>query len=254
MQYASALKCSLHPLLQSVAHRPWPLPSGPWIMKQTWHDLLFAHWPLSTAVIRPLVPLHLALDIFDGQCWLGVVPFHMSGIRARGLLPLPGLSRFPELNVRTYVTHGGKPGVYFFSLDAANLPAVWAARKFYHLPYFHAAMKSEDRDRTIVYSSRRIKSPAEFRGRFRPTAAVRLRERGSLEHWLTERYCLYTSHRNAVYRGEIHHQPWPLQDAEAEFETNTVAAAAGIRLPTTPPVLHFARRLEVLIWPLRCVD
>jgi len=223
-------------------------------MKQTWHDLLFAHWPLSTAVIRPLVPLHLALDIFDGQCWLGVVPFHMSGIRARGLLPLPGLSRFPELNVRTYVTHGGKPGVYFFSLDAANLPAVWAARKFYHLPYFHAAMKSEDRDRTIVYSSRRIKSPAEFRGRFRPTAAVRLRERGSLEHWLTERYCLYTSHRNAVYRGEIHHQPWPLQDAEAEFETNTVAAAAGIRLPTTPPVLHFARRLEVLIWPLRCVD
>jgi len=102
----------------------------------------------------------------------------------------------------------------------------------------------------IVYSSRRHKSAAEFRGRYRPTTDVALRSKGSLEHWLTERYCLYTTHRNAVYRGEIHHQPWPLQDAEAEFETNTVAAAVGIALPETPPVLHFARRLEVLIWPL----
>jgi len=223
-------------------------------MKQTWHDLLFAHWPLPTAVMRPLVPLPLTLDTFDGQCWVGVIPFHMSGIRGRGLPPLPGLSRFPELNVRTYVTHGGKPGVYFFSLDAANLPAVWAARTFYHLPYFHAEMKSEDRGGTILYSSRRVKSPAEFRGSYRPAAAVRLRERGSLEHWLTERYCLYTTHRNAVYRGEIHHQPWPLQEAEAGFETNTVAASSEIHLPATPLALHFTRRLDVLIWPLLKAD
>jgi uncharacterized protein len=124
-------------------------------MKQTWHDLLFAHWPLPAAVMRPLVPVRLMLDTFDGQCWVGVVPFHMSGIRARGLPPLPGLSRFPELNVRTYVTHSGKPGVYFFSLDAANLPAVWAARTFYHLPYFHADMSSREIDGSIQYSSRR---------------------------------------------------------------------------------------------------
>jgi uncharacterized protein len=223
-------------------------------MKQTWHDLLFAHWPLPPAMLRPLVPAQLALDLFDGHCWVGIVPFHMSGIRRRGVPPLPGLSRFPELNVRTYVTHESKPGVYFFSLDAANLLAVWAARKFYHLPYFHAEMKSEDRGGAIVYSSKRRKSAAEFRGSYRPIADVALRNKGSLEHWLTERYCLYTTHRSAVYRGEIHHQPWPLQDAEAEFEINTVAAAAGISLPPTPPLLHFARRLDVLIWPLLPAD
>jgi uncharacterized protein YqjF (DUF2071 family) len=220
-------------------------------MKQTWHDLLFAHWPLPTSAIRPLVPSQLTLDTFDGQCWVAVTPFRISGIRSRGLPPLPGLSRFPELNVRTYVTFGGKAGVYFFSLDAANLPAVWAARAFFHLPYFHAAMKSEEREEVIHYDSRRHHASAEFRGHYAPTAEVQLRKRGSLEHWLTERYCLYTTHKDQVFRAEIHHLPWPLQNAEAEFETNTVAAAAGITLPEVAPQLSFARRLEVLIWPLR---
>jgi uncharacterized protein YqjF (DUF2071 family) len=220
-------------------------------MTQTWHDLLFAHWPMPRAVMRPLVPAQLTLDTFDGQCWAGVIPFHMSGIRGRGLPALPGLSRFPELNVRTYVIYGGRPGVYFFSLDAGNLPAVWAARKVYHLPYFHAAMSSRELGGNIHYSSHRLRGAAEFRGQYRATSDMRLREKGSIEHWLTERYCLYTTHRGQVYRGEIHHAPWPLQDAEAEFETNTVAAAAGILLPASAPLLHFARRLEVLIWPLR---
>jgi uncharacterized protein YqjF (DUF2071 family) len=175
----------------------------------------------------------------------------MSGIRGRGLPAVPGLSRFPELNVRTYVTYNGKPGVYFFSLDAANLPAVWAARAFYHLPYFYAAMNCAESDGAILYSSRRDRLAAEFRGSYRPISEVRLREKGSIEHWLTERYCLYTTHADHVYRGEIHHLPWPLQDAEAEIELNTVTAAAGIDLPHSAPLLHFARRLEVLIWPIR---
>jgi uncharacterized protein YqjF (DUF2071 family) len=223
-------------------------------MKQTWHDLLFAHWPLPHAALRPLVPGQLELDQFGGHCWVGVVPFRMSGVTGRAMPPLPGLSRFPELNVRTYVTHGEKPGVYFFSLDAANLPAVWAARKFFHLPYFHARMSCRNRGGEVLYSSQRLESPAEFRASYRPTAAARLHEKGSLENWLTERYCLYTAHRGRVYRGEIHHHPWPLHDAEADFETNTVAAAAGIALPDTAPSLLFARRLEVLIWPLRRTD
>jgi uncharacterized protein YqjF (DUF2071 family) len=220
-------------------------------MKQTWHDLLFAHWPLPIEMMRPVVPAQLTLDTFDGQCWVGVIPFHMSGIRGRTLPALPGLSRFPELNVRTYVTYGGKPGVYFFSLDAANLPAVWAARTFYHLPYFHAVMSSQELGGNIHYCSRRLRGAAEFRSRYSPTTEIRLREKGSIEHWLTERYCLYSTHRDQAYRGEIHHQPWPLQDAAAEFETNTVAAAAEIALPLAAPLLHFARKLEVLIWPLR---
>jgi uncharacterized protein YqjF (DUF2071 family) len=239
------------PLLQSIAHRPWPLPASPWIMKQIWHDLLFGHWPVSASVMRPLVPEQLTLDTFDGQCWVGVVPFRMSGIRARGLPPVPGLSRFPELNVRTYVTYGGKPGVYFFSLDAANLPAVWAARTFYHLPYFQATMNCDETDGSIHYCSRRLNTGAEFRGTYRPTSETRLSKKGSIEHWLTERYCLYTVHRGQIFRGEIHHRPWTLQDADAQLETNTVAAAAAISLPATPPLLHFARNQEVLIWPLR---
>jgi uncharacterized protein YqjF (DUF2071 family) len=220
-------------------------------MKQTWHDLLFAHWPLPPTVLRPLVPSQLELDIFDGECWVGIVPFRMSGIRARALPPLPGLSRFPELNVRAYVTYGGKPGVYFFSLDAASRAAVWVARAFYHLPYFHAAMTSREHDGSIHYTSYRHQGSAQFRGSFRPIGEVRLREKKSIEHWLAERYCLYTTHRGRVYRGEIHHPPWPLQDAEAEFERNTMAQAAGINLPASMPLLHFARRQEVLIWPLQ---
>jgi uncharacterized protein YqjF (DUF2071 family) len=220
-------------------------------MKQIWHDLLFAHWPVPDAVMRPLVPEQLTLDTFDGQCWVGVVPFRMSGIRARGFPPIPGFSRFPELNVRTYVTYGGKAGVYFFSLDAANLPAVWAARKFYHLPYFHAEMRCAETESTIHYRSRRLNGGAEFRATYRPTSQPQFRKKDSIEHWLTERYCLYTIHDNKVFRGEIHHRPWPLQDADAQLETNTVAAAAAISLPATPPLLHFARKQIVLIWPLR---
>src|ERR1700736_4030672 len=181
-------------------HRPWPLPSGPWVMKQIWHDLVFAHWPVSNDILRGLVPRELTLDTLGGQAWVAVTPFRMSGIRAPGLPALPGLSRFPELNLRTYVTFGGKGGVYFFSLDAANLPAVWAARAFFHLPYFHAAMKSEERDGVIHYDSRRHQASAELRAHYAPTAEVRMPEPGSLEHWLTERYCLYTTHHNQVYR------------------------------------------------------
>ena len=222
-------------------------------MAQTWHDLLFAHWPIPHTELRPLVPAELDLDTFSDKCWVGVVPFHMSAIRGRLFPPVPGLSRFPELNVRTYVTHSGKPGVYFFSLDAASLPAVWAARTFYRLPYFYAEMSSEDRAGSIHYSSRRHDGCAEFRGNYRAVAPLQLSSSGSLEYWLTERYCLYTTHRQKVYRGEIHHQPWPLQNAEAAFKINTVAAAAGITLPDTAPSLLFARKLEVLIWPLRRV-
>jgi len=143
-------------------------------MRQTWHDLLFAHWPIPAATMRPLVPSQLTLDTFDGQCWVGVVPFHMSGVSSRGFPALPGLSRFPELNVRTYVTSGGKSGVYFFSLDAANLPAVWAARAFYHLPYFHAAMTAREQDGSIHYSSSRYRASAELQGTYRPTGEARL--------------------------------------------------------------------------------
>jgi uncharacterized protein len=219
-------------------------------MQQTWNDLLFAHWPVSPEALRPLVPSALQLDMFDGQCWVAVTPFHMTGVRARWTPPLPGVSAFPELNVRTYITYGGKPGVFFFSLDAGSCLAAWAASTSYRLPYFCARMSVADRNGWIQYHSSR-KPNAEFEGRYRPIAPVQLRARGTLEHWLTERYCLYTVVRNSVYRAEIHHEQWQLQDAEAEIATNTMAQAAGIDLPQIQPLLHFSKQLQVLVWPLK---
>ena len=241
----------MHPALRAVEHRPWPLPPGPWVMLQTWHDLLFAHWPVPPGVMRRLVPRELGLDQWDGSCWVGVVPFWMSGVRIRGCPPIPGASRFPELNVRTYVTYGGKAGVYFFSLDAASRAAVWAARWFYHLPYYRARMRAAKQGDEVAYHSLRLESGGEFRGTYRPTAPAQLRGSGQLEHWLTERYCLYSVYAGRVYRGEVHHQPWPLQDARAEIAINSVATASGLVLPEVEPLLHFARKLDVLIWPLQ---
>jgi uncharacterized protein YqjF (DUF2071 family) len=148
------------------------------------------------------------------------------------------------------VTYGGKPGVYFFSLDAASRLAVWGARKTYRLPYFLAEMQVTERENWFQYRSSRLGMEARLRAQYRPAKPVQLRSPGTLEHWLTERYCLYTVSGGSVYRSEIHHEQWPLQDAEAEIQENTMAAAAGITLPNSAPLLHFAKRLEVLIWPL----
>ena len=219
-------------------------------MQQTWNDLLFAHWPVAAERLRSLVPSLLALDTFDGKCWVAVAPFHMSAIRGRWLPPIPGTSSFPELNVRTYVTYGGKPGVFFFSLDAASRLAVWGARASYHLPYFLAQMNVREENGRFRYES--IRNPnAQFRATYAPVGTVQLRKPGTIAHWLTERYCLYTVSRSSVYRAEIHHQQWPLQDAQAEISENTIANAAGIQLPDVPPLLHFSKKLDVLIWPLK---
>lgn len=234
-------------------HRPWPLPRGPWVMAQIWLDLLFAHWPVPLAELRRVVPPSLPIDTFKGQAWVGVVPFRMSGVRLRGMPPVPRLSEFPELNVRTYVTIEDKPGVYFFSLDTTSILAVLGARAWYRLPYFHSRMQVAHQDDDIRYVSRRIQSgaaPAELVGSYRPTGPAVPPEPGTLEYFLTERYCLYTtSRRGNVFRAEIHHPRWALQPAEAEIQHNTMAAAAGITLPDTPPLLHFSRRQDMVAWP-----
>jgi uncharacterized protein YqjF (DUF2071 family) len=240
----------VHPALKFVDHRPWPVPSGPWVMEQTWNDLLFAHWPVSAGSLRSLIPAGLSLDTFNGQCWVAITPFRMSGVRARWTPLLPGVSAFPELNVRTYVRYGGKPGVYFFSLDAGSRLAAWAARTSYHLPYFPAEMSVAERNGWIEYHSKRNRH-AELHLRYRPVCPVQLRAAGTLEHWLTERYCLYTLVRNALYRAEIHHPQWLLEDADAEIASNSMAQAAGVILPEARPLVHFSRRLEVVIWPLK---
>ncbi len=233
-----------------VEHRPWPLPAGPWFMVQNWYDLLFSHWPVDSEILRPMIPAELTLDTFDGQSWLSITPFHMD-LRVRAMPPVPYFSRFPELNCRTYVHLEGKPGVFFFSLDAASRAAVWGARSFYHLPYFHSRMRVEKRADFISYSS--LRGDARWKGIYGPVAPEHRAIPGTLEHWFTERYCLYAAKGARIYRAEIHHIPWALHDAYAEIEENTIAQAAGIELLEAPPLLQFSFKLNVLVWPLRRV-
>ncbi|MBL8858402.1 MAG: DUF2071 domain-containing protein [Planctomycetes bacterium] len=226
-------------------------------MAQTWHDLLFAHWPVASDSVRPLLPAGLELDTFEDHAWIGVVPFRMSGVRMRFTPSVPWLAAFPELNLRTYVKLDGRAGVWFFCLEAARLPAVQVARSWFHLPYFHARMECTAVGNDIEYSSERIHRrarPASFRARYGPEAPVVRARSGTLEHWLTERYCLYAADdRGRLMRGEIHHVPWPLQEAHARIETCTLPAAHDLELPSSPPHLRFARRLDVRIWaPSRC--
>jgi uncharacterized protein len=238
-------------ILDEVAHRPWPLPDRPWVMTQTWNDLLFAHWPLPSPLLSSRIPAGLELDVFDGQAWLGIVPFHMTNVAPRGVPALPWVSKFPELNVRTYVRVGDKPGVYFFSLDAANALAVRTARTLLNLPYYKAGMTVSSEEERVRYRSRRPGPPAaEFHATYGPTGAAFEPRRESLEYFLTERYCLYATHRSGrLYRLDIHHPPWALQAAVADIQVNTVAEASGITLPGTPPLLHFAKRQDIVAWP-----
>ncbi|HKV26575.1 MAG TPA: DUF2071 domain-containing protein [Candidatus Acidoferrum sp.] len=239
---------------ESAVHRPWPAPGRNWIMAQTWHDLLFAHWPVPKEVLRTKIPPQLDLDLFDGESWLGIVPFRMSGVRVRGTPGVPCLSNFPEMNVRTYVVAGGKRGVWFFSLDAANAIAVAVARRWFHLPYYRARMSCGERNGWIEYVSERTHRGAaecNVRARYRAIGEPFAAKQGTREHFLVERYCLYAAGSNGrLMRGEIHHKPWMLQTAEVEWARNSAAEAAGISLPPVEPLLHFSKRQDVVVWPL----
>lgn len=237
--------------LTRTDHRPWPLPPAAWTWQQSWFDLLFAHWPIDAAVLRPLIPAEVDIDTHSGTAWVGVVPFRMH-IRPRHLPGIPTASNFPELNVRTYVCCNGKPGVWFFSLDAASRLAVWGARSLFHLPYYHANMSIAcDGDAVEYTSHRRGSTAARFAARYRPLAPVALAKHDSLEHWLTERYCLFCQSRaGATKCGEIHHEPWPLQPAEADITENSMLAPLGLTLPNSPPLLHFSKAIHVALWPL----
>ena len=273
-------------------NRPFPPPGDrPWVMFMRWLDLAFLHWPVDRRKLRPLIPPQLELETFEGTAWLGVVPFVMTATRPRLAPPVPGLSTFPGLNVRTYVSHGKgdarRPGIWFFSLDAASTLAVHGARATYHLPYYRARMRAtraprgKDNDAIDYESTRRSTSlatggatwldargpnrpaidvrgddgkdhnalRATFAARYGPTGRVYRADPGTLDYWLTERYCLYAADaRGRVYRGDIHHPPWPLQRAEIEIARNTMTAPLGLALPDTAPLAHFARRQDVRAW------
>lgn len=223
-------------------------------MGQSWEDLLFAHWRVDAESVRKLVPAGLTVDEHDGSAWLGVTPFVLTGVRLRGTLPLPLVSSFPEINVRTYVTAEDKPGIWFFSLDTSSRGAVEAARRLYKLPYFHARIALGRRGGRVDYSSARREAarPFVFTGSYGPDGEPFASEPGSLEHFLTERYCLYAADPSGLHRAEIHHPPWKIRTAEAAVELNTMPPD-GLEL-TGEPLLHLAERQDVVIWPLERVE
>src|SRR5215210_2466525 len=224
--------------LEEVEHRPWPLKADPWLMGQTWQNLLFAHWRVAHDDLRPHVPEPLELEQYDGSAWVGLTPFRVAGLRVRGVPPLPMLSSFLELNCRTYVRRDERPGIWFFSLDASSRLAVEAARRSYKLPYRQARMGVRDGR----FSARPLGLQASFQARYGGTGDVFQAQPGTLEHFLTERYCLYGDEGRV--RADIHHPPWPLQAAEASVEQHGISP-----VPLEgEPLCHFAGRQDVVVW------
>ena len=229
--------------LEEVEHRPWPVNPRPWVMGQSWISLLFAHWRVDHDLLRRHVPDALELEQYDGSAWLGLTPFRVEGLRLRGIPPAPVLSSFDELNCRTYVRRGDRPGIWFFSLDASSLLAVEAARRMYKLPYRHARITVNGE----TFAAERVDDDARFRASYHGVGEVEVARPGTLEHFLTERYCLYSG--GGHLRADIHHVPWALQRADANVESTSVSP-----VPLEgEPLLHYSARQDVVIWPLEAV-
>lgn len=210
-----------------------------------WRDLLFAHWRIDPNLLRPLIPPALELDRCQGEAWIGLVPFRMRGV---GPAFLPGGSSFAELNVRTYVRHRGRPGVWFFSLDAASKIGVRLARRFFYLPYFDARMTIEPLDAGFRYTSERTHTnapPARLEMTYSPIGPPR--PPSPLEDWLTARYSLFSADdAGRVYRGDVAHTPWQLQPATAAWQRLEM----GFPLQGEPESLLFSKHLDVRAGPL----
>ena len=238
-------------------------PAGRPLMHQDWGDLLFMHWPVPPEVIQPHLPARLQVDTYDGQAWLGIVPFRMWDVHSRVTPPVPGVREFLELNVRTYVHLDGVPGVWFFSLDATNALAVWAARTFFYLPYFRAKLSLErPAPEHLRYTGHRVHNgapEAQFSANWELGHALPPVEPGSLDFFLTERYCLYAAggqgpgRGEKLYHGRINHKPWPLREAKLLAYESDLLAGHGLPTPTGAPLLHAGGPLHVDLWALQRV-
>lgn len=239
----------MHDEFLETSQRPFPVPSGPWLMTQTWHHLLFCHWPVSSRILRKHVPSSLDIDLFDGTGWIGITPFKATNVRLRWLPSLPFIHSFLEMNVRTYVTYKGTPGIYFFSLDASKRLPVWGGRMGAFLPYRHASMEMEEEGKTIHFQSKYQKEA--FSISYQHAEDYFLPERGSLEFWLYERYCFFIEKGKRLYRGDIHHGRWRVSKTEALIHLN---AMAPFLLPAhfeNEPIIHLSGKKQAFAWPLK---
>jgi len=229
-------------------------PNGFVVMRQRWSKILFLHWRIDPDILRAKLPPGLHLDLHEDEAWLGIVPFFMERIRPVGLLPVPGLSWFLELNVRTYVhDENGLPGVWFFSLDCIQALAVEIARSLFHLPYEHAEMSSSHKDQSTYYDCRRKSEPNPASFIYSSSGPGEPAEPGTLEFFLAERYLLYSARPDgSLFTGRVHHRPYLLSPAKCDAWSTAPALWDGLTCPTSPPdTALFVEHVDVSIFPLR---
>ena len=228
-------------------------PEGSPVMYQSWGNLLFMHWEVSAAALRRHVPRRLEIDTFEGRAYVGLTPFKLWGVRPIFTPPLPLVSEFLEINVRTYVHLDGVPGVWFFSLDANSTVAVQGARTLFRLPYFHARIEMEEQGATTRYNVSRDDTsgaPAEFEATWETGAERGAAEPGTLDFFLVERYCLYTADGDKLFRVRINHRPWPLREARVRSHRSSMMEAAGLSKSGGEPLIHHGGPVDVEVWPL----
>lgn len=233
----------------AIRERPPGLP----IMHQTWGKLLFMHWPMQEALLRPLIPDRLTIDTFKGTAWIAITPFGMWDVRPLFSPRLPWLSSFHELNVRTYVHLDGVPGIWFLSLDINSAVAVLAAREFFHLPYLNATIDLKQEAFRIDYRLRRAKPEAAFEASWTIGDFLPYSHPGSLEFFLTERYCFYCAYKQKLYRCRVFHPPWPLQEARLQSYASNMIQSHDLPAPKDAPLVHYSEAVKVDIWPLTVI-
>jgi uncharacterized protein YqjF (DUF2071 family) len=231
-------------------------PSGLPVMRQVWDKLLFLHWPVPAERLRPMIPLRLEIDTWEGAAWISVTPLVVRGLRPPFLPAIPWASRTLEVNLRTYVHLDGAPGVWFFSLDASNPLAVWGARIGYSLPYMHAKIQNREEEGRIEYQSQRTNkrgAPAALNLAWTRGAPLPELSPDTRDFFLVERYCLYSAKGDRIYRAMIHHRPWPLSAATLSHLQSTMVESLGLSTPAVSPLLHALREpLPVDVWrPVR---
>lgn len=241
LQSFSALPVS--ELLHKRAHRPYEMPASHWVCYQEWHQSVFAHWRVGQKILEPLIPKGLELDLFQGEAWVSVVAFSIRKLRPRFLPHFPPISNFHELNVRTYVRHNGKPGVYFLSIEAEKLSSTLMARTVFGLPYVRSQMFRDE----SIYKSLNSKHKTHLLIDF---SIGEEQEMDSLDRWLTERYCLYNHKKGRLFSNDIHHVEWPIQSLKInQFDLSY--QFGDLRIKSPAELYRFSPGVQVLAWGTR---
>ncbi|WP_028393328.1 YqjF family protein [Bacillus cihuensis] len=243
----------MHDEFMQLDHRPFPLPSLPWLLSQVWEDLLFIHYPMDPNVLRNYVPLELELDVYQNRAWITIIPFRVTKMKGRGIPSLPLLNAYLEINVRTYVKYKDIPGIYFFSLDANHPLFVIGLKTAIGLPYKHANMEFKQMKNAFQFKSYRLsdKNTSEkINLTYQPGNVLFETLPGTLDHWLLERYCMYSFLGKYLIRGDIHHDQWKVSNATATTSINTmISFLSADNCPNTPSLLHYSKQRRVFCYP-----